>query len=121
MSRQYLFDADELAEGERRIVSVDGTEIGVFRIEGEFRAYTNWCPHQSGPVCEGPIGGTAVASYDRDRLQTEVAWDREDRVLTCPWHSWEFDVATGECLSRPDRRLRAYDVVVDEGALFLEA
>lgn len=119
MTREYLFEADELADGERRLVSVEGTEIGVFRIDGAFYAYTNWCPHQRGPACEGPLGGTAVATYDRDRLRTEVSWDREGHVLTCPWHSWEFDAVTGECLSRPDRRLRDHEVVVDDGSLFL--
>lgn len=119
MTREYLFEADELAEGEHRVVSVDGGEIGVFRIEGSFHAYTNRCPHQGGPVCEGSLGGTAVANYDRDRLRTAVSWDRDGRILTCPWHSWEFDATTGACLSRPDRRLRAHEIVVEDGSLFL--
>jgi len=34
---------DEFAEGSRKVVSCEGTEIGVFKIDGELVAWYNQC------------------------------------------------------------------------------
>ena len=39
----------------RRVVDVDGIEIGVFCRNGSFTAFENVCPHMGGPVCQGKI------------------------------------------------------------------
>src|SRR5262249_37355018 len=47
---------DEFAsEGSRKVISCDGTEIGVFKIDGELVAWHNQCAHLQGPVCQGRI------------------------------------------------------------------
>jgi nitrite reductase/ring-hydroxylating ferredoxin subunit len=46
---------EEFAEGSRKVVSCDGTEIGVFKIGGELVAWYNQCSHRQGPVCQGRI------------------------------------------------------------------
>ncbi|MFB6311753.1 MAG: Rieske (2Fe-2S) protein [Salinirussus sp.] len=120
MTRHFVCEADELEDGDRALVSIDGVEIGVFRIDGNVVAFTNWCPHQSGPICEGTIAGTAVAEFDREQLETEVTWDLKGTVLTCPWHSWEFDATSGECLSRSDRRLIQHDVFIEDNRIYVE-
>jgi hypothetical protein len=33
--------ADDLADGDRVVVEIDGREIGVFRLDGEYYAYPN--------------------------------------------------------------------------------
>ena len=106
---------DEIPEGERIIVQVEGREIAVFNINGEVFAYTNWCLHQGGPICEGALTGTSKETFDRETLTNEFSWGREGEILNCPWHGWEYDVRTGECLSRSNRDLHSYPVTVKDG------
>jgi nitrite reductase/ring-hydroxylating ferredoxin subunit len=111
--------ADELADNRRLIVDVDGREIGVFRLDGEYYACLNYCPHQSGPLCEGEITKTLDATFDRKTLELTQDWIKEDRIIACPWHGWEFDVTSGECVSRPNVALPTYDVEVSDGDVLL--
>lgn len=106
---------DELADGERIIALLNGKEIGVFNIDGELYAYPNWCAHQGGPLCEGMLSGTVEGEYDRDNLETELEWCREGEVLSCPWHGWEFDATTGDCLVDDGCRLRSIPVRDESG------
>jgi len=107
--------ADELADGDRLVAQVRGREVAVFRHDGEFYAYLNWCFHQGGPCCEGVLSGTAFATYDRDTGENDLRWDREGEILNCPWHGWEYDLLTGECLSRKGFTLPSYPVEVRDG------
>lgn len=106
--------ASELRDGDRRIVELKGREICVFNVDDEYFAFLNWCPHQAGPVCEGDLTGTVSANFDRDELTTTKSWERDSELLVCPWHRWEFDIDTGECLSRGDVVLPSYPVEVDD-------
>lgn len=119
MSTYTVAAEDDLPPGERIIVQLEGKEIAVFRDDdGEtYHAYLNWCPHQSGPVCEGEITGTCEAQFDEADLTTTEEWVREGEVLVCPWHGWEFDVTTGESLSRENITLPGFDVDVDGGEI----
>ena len=114
-----IASADELDEGDHLVVEIEGREIGVFKNDGEFFAYANWCPHQAGPACEGSITGTLESTYDRDALEETVVYCREGEVLNCAWHGWEFDLKTGECLSRDGMQLAAYPVRVEDGDILL--
>ena len=55
MTEVFVAKAAELPDGERRIVSHAGVEIGVFHWQGAYYAYQNLCVHQGGPACEGVI------------------------------------------------------------------
>jgi len=112
MSDHVVCRVDELDEGERVVVQLEGREIGVFNLDGKYRAYANWCAHQSGPICEGSVTGTWEAEYDRDEMDTELTYCREGEILNCPWHGWEYDVGTGDCLSREGIKLPSYPVEV---------
>jgi len=117
MSEHVVAEAGEIGDGERLIVQLEGRDIAVFYVDGEYHAYTNWCAHQSGPCCEGTLTGTMTASFDRDSLETSLEWTGEGHILNCPWHGWEYDVTTGECLSRNRVRLPAHDVEVRDGEI----
>ncbi|MYC96189.1 MAG: Rieske (2Fe-2S) protein [Caldilineaceae bacterium SB0661_bin_32] len=99
----------DLPPGERRIVEVRSRSIGVFNVHGEYYALRSLCPHQGAPLCRGAITGTA-----RSTAPGEIIWEREGQILRCPWHGWEFDIATGRSVFNPHRlRVRTYDVTVD--------
>jgi nitrite reductase/ring-hydroxylating ferredoxin subunit len=49
MAEKFVAKTSEFNDGERRIIFVGDNEIGVFRHEGEYYAYSNFCLHQAGP------------------------------------------------------------------------
>src|SRR4029079_7716885 len=53
MAEKFVAKASEMTDGDRRIVFVGDNEIGVFRHQGQYYAYSNFCLHQGGPACEG--------------------------------------------------------------------
>jgi nitrite reductase (NADH) small subunit len=110
MSTHVVGPASEIAPGGRKIVEVAGRSIGVFNVDGVFYALRNACPHQGAPLCMGSVKGTAEASRPG-----EYVWGREGRILRCPWHGWEFDLATGQSVFNPHRtRVRSYRVTVED-------
>lgn len=115
MSEHVVADADSLEPGERIVTEIEGRSIAVFNVDGEYRSYANWCPHQSGPVCQGTVTGTyeAVCTDGQQDLQ----WTKEDRILNCAWHGWEFDLLDGSCLSRDAVTLRSYPVTEADGEI----
>lgn len=95
--------------GTRKIVEINGRSIGVFNVDGQFYALRNRCPHQGGPLCLGRLSGTMLPSGPKDYV-----YGLENRVLSCPWHNWEFDITTGEMIFVPDPlRVKTYEVVVE--------
>ena len=55
MKRQVVARAIDVAPGQCKIVTVNGREIGVFNLDGEYFALANRCPHEGGPLCQGKI------------------------------------------------------------------
>ena len=96
----------DLTPGQRKIVTIDRREIGVFNIAGEFYALRNLCPHRSGPLCQGRVRPLVITTgvYQRD-------YEREGEILKCPWHQYEFDIKTGQALYDENLRAKTYRVV----------
>jgi nitrite reductase/ring-hydroxylating ferredoxin subunit len=110
-------DVDELEEEGRIVTEIRGREIGIFEVDGELKAYTSWCAHQSGPICEGELAGTMEATFDKDTGETERQWVKDGKIIRCPWHFWEYDISSGECLSKNGIRLPEHEVYVEDGAV----
>lgn len=102
---------EEFPSGERRIVEVGGRSIGVFHVGERFFAVRNRCPHQGGPLCRGHILGHATAAEPGSaRLAPDPL------RIACPWHGWEYDLATGQSFigsSAPG--VRSYAVELEPG------
>jgi nitrite reductase/ring-hydroxylating ferredoxin subunit len=64
----------ELQPGMGKTIQVNGQDIAVFNVDGNFYAINNTCAHRGGPLGEGDLSGKEVA---------------------CPWHGWTYDVTTG--------------------------
>lgn len=105
---------DELETGESILAEVEGIEIAVYHTEDGYFAIGNFCVHQGGPLCEGPVTGTLSQNEDGT-----LCFDEETEVVRCPWHGWEFDVQTGEHLSRPEYSQPTYDVIVRNSELYV--
>ena len=106
----------ELAPGEMRTVVADGTPVVVVRTEaGELHAVRGWCAHQGAMLGAGRLtwltSSSEPGTYDLSRAA---------EILRCPWHGYEYDVATGRCLTSPRLRLRTYPVRVEDGNVVLD-
>lgn len=53
---------------------VDDRIVALFRHAGKWFAIDGMCSHQGGPLAEGVV---------------------RDGCVTCPWHGWQYDLATG--------------------------
>ncbi|MBO0893727.1 MAG: Rieske (2Fe-2S) protein [Acidimicrobiales bacterium] len=101
----------DFPDGERRMVEVNGRSVGVFRRGDSFYALRNQCPHQGGPLCIGAIAAWPVSSGPGD-----FGMDESVMLLACPWHGWEYDLATGQSFLGPGNpRARQYQVSVTSG------
>jgi 3-phenylpropionate/trans-cinnamate dioxygenase ferredoxin subunit len=112
MGRHVVAAVGEIAEGERKLVTLEGREIGVFNVKGEFYALLNKCPHSGAELCRGMVIGLAQSDAPGDyRLA------RPGEFLRCPWHGWEFDIRTGQSWFDPKKvRTRAYRTTIEPGA-----
>lgn len=115
MTEHVVCAATDVDSGDRVVVDIDGLELTVLNVDGEYYAYPNWCPHQGGPLGEGSVDGTTEATFDRETLEYDLDWVKEDAILRCPWHQWEFDVEENCFLHDTDRSLPSYSVSVENG------
>jgi nitrite reductase/ring-hydroxylating ferredoxin subunit len=103
----------------RRVVEVDGTEVGVFCRNGKFTAFENVCPHMGGPVCQGKIIQRVEEHIAEDKTSLGFAFSKDHTNVACPWHGYEFDIATGQHQGNPRMRLRSVKIEVVAGDLVL--
>ena len=91
------------AEGESRLVELGGRTIGVFRLDGDFFALADRCPHRGAPLwSSGEVVNAVEGVGDEARVT------REGALVRCPWHKWDFDIATGHCTVDARLRVRRY-------------
>jgi len=99
----------------RKVVEVDGVAVGVFRHNGAFVAYENVCPHMGGPVCQGKIIARVEEHVRDDKTSLGLSFSRTQSNIVCPWHGYEFDIASGRHQGNPRLRLRPVAIkVVDD-------
>lgn len=115
MTRHVVGRVAEMPPGSVRIVKIGNPQgIGVFNVGGHFYALKNVCPHQGGPLCRGWITGTTNPRFP-EQGPPGYEWTRDGEIVRCPWHQWEFDIATGKTVFRSHWRVATYPVhVVDE-------
>ena len=120
MSEQVLVcRSDELKEGAVRVVAIGDVEIGVIRHKGSCVAYRNVCPHQGGPVCDGTLVPQVEDVIDANGLFVCQKFKEDDMHIVCPWHGYEFKIATGEHAVDPNVRLKKYDIAEREGNIYV--
>src|SRR5262245_22317478 len=71
---------DEISSGGMKFVRVGDKEVVVCNADGRYYALDRRCGHMNAPLEMGALDGT---------------------ILTCPMHHVQFDITTGEALSRP--------------------
>jgi nitrite reductase/ring-hydroxylating ferredoxin subunit/Fe-S cluster biogenesis protein NfuA len=86
----------ELPDGVVRIVTVAGVPLLLSRTGARVACYRNACAHLGLPLDGGEIA---------------------DGVITCPHHGFQYDLASGECLTAPEVQLEPHVVRVADGRI----
>jgi nitrite reductase (NADH) small subunit len=94
--------------GEVRIVEVGARRVALFCVDGRFHALADRCPHRGAPLCSHGEVVTGIEVRDGE-LTTGPA----HALVRCPWHKWDFEIATGRCAVHPRLRVRRYTVRVE--------
>lgn len=89
----------ELPAGQIREVQVAGKALAVANVAGKIYAINNTCLHRGGPLGEGTLEG---------------------KIVTCPWHGWQFDVTSGKAVENPATGVGCYPVEVRGEDLFID-
>lgn len=105
----------ELPPGSHKVVKIGTRQIGVFNINGAYKAVLNICPHELAPVCSGAVRGTLLPSKPG-----QFNWGHCGEILACPWHGWEFSLLDGKSLHDERCHLKTFTVVAEDGVLFVE-
>ena len=79
-----------------REASVAGRALCIANVEGKICVLDGTCPHEGGPLGEGTI---------------------ENGRVVCPWHSYAFDVQTGEAEDDPSVKAEVLEARVENGEL----
>jgi nitrite reductase (NADH) small subunit len=90
---------DEVPTGTLIEIIHDGKMYALCNAGGEIRAISGVCPHHGGPLGQGALDG---------------------HLVTCPWHAWQFDSATGACTFNSELRVPAYPVRVEENEILMD-
>jgi nitrite reductase/ring-hydroxylating ferredoxin subunit len=88
----------DVPEGAALKVEAAGKMLGLFHVGGKLYAIDNTCLHRGGPLAEGFL---------------------QEKVVTCPWHGWRFDVTTGQSLTNPAAKVSCYEVSVEGNDVFV--
>ncbi len=91
--------ASEVADNSSKVVDLAGRPIAVFKVNGQYCAIDNTCPHRGGPLGEGEVKGT---------------------IVTCPWHGWEFDVITGVSPVNPAAKVKSFPCREEGGDVWID-
>jgi len=90
---------DEIPAGTIREFQVDGKCVALANVEGTFYAIDNVCLHRGGPLGQGVLTG---------------------KVVTCPWHGWEYEVGTGKVTQNPAVGVNCFNVEVRGEDIFVD-
>lgn len=81
----------DIPDGEGRAFPVNGKLVGLFRVDDEYFAINDICPHMGASLSSGYM---------------------QDGKVMCPWHAWRFDVRDGTWCDNPKVKTDSYPVRV---------
>jgi nitrite reductase (NADH) small subunit len=80
-------------------VQVGEKAVALANVAGKFYAINNVCLHRGGPLGQGSL---------------------QDKIVTCPWHGWQYDVTTGKVVQNPTVGVACYPTEVRGDEVFVD-
>ena len=101
MAKIIAGKTSDIVPGKMIKVTVDGRDILIANINGEYYATDDSCTHSGASLSEGKLEGN---------------------IVTCGWHAAQFDCKTGKLAKFPAkiRDLTSYKVNVESEDVFIE-
>ncbi|WP_123024750.1 NifU family protein [Mycolicibacterium stellerae] len=99
-------DIADVAEGNLKVVELSAANsdqrvsVLMVNLDQRLTAYVNECAHEALPLDNAVL-------------------DTSNGTLTCPWHGFCYDAASGECLTAPAAQLEQLPLRVDEGRIWV--
>ena len=118
MNEVLVGELAQIADGDHRVFQVGALEFGVFRQGDRIHAWENRCPHAGGPVCQGKIFRKVEEVLANDRKSLGLRFSATPQIV-CPWHGFEYDIATGRHPGDSRFRLKRVDVTVRDGNIYV--
>lgn len=132
MTEYSIGDESDFVEGRGYQVTIKGINIALFKLNGEFHAISNRCPHKNAPL---HIAGTTRYTDEPDEGEDEeeddglfaqskstrgsAGCDNGNCYVRCPQHNMKFDFDTGET-PVADFALPIFDAKVQNGEVLVE-
>lgn len=101
MGKVIVAKASDVKPGTLYKASVDGKDILVMNLEGEYFAMDDTCTHAGASLSEGRL---------------------DDNIVTCGWHGAQFDCKSGKLEKFPAKinNLKSYNVSIESENIFVE-
>lgn len=89
---------DDIPPQRARVATLGGERVAVFRHDGKVSAISSVCRHQNGPLGEGRV---------------------VDGCVTCPWHGYQYDPASGRAPAPFTEKLPTFAVRIERGRVLV--
>ena len=101
MGKIIVGNKSDFSLGKIKKITIDGKDVLVANIDGNYYAINDTCTHAGASLSEGSLDGA---------------------VIICGWHGAKFDCKTGKLSDFPVKikDLNSYKVVVESENIFLE-
>ena len=94
-----IIEAENIPEMGSRKVIIGEDEIALFKTrDGSIFAINNICPHKQGKLSEGLV---------------------HEKMITCPLHNTEIDLATGEAIGEDYECSNVYESKIEDEFLYI--
>ena len=92
-----VVDHNTIDTGEVFVFELEGMEVAIFNVSGEFYAIQDICTHDGSEISSGCVF---------------------DHIVECPRHGAQFDIRTGEVLQAPAYEpIQTFSVRVENGMI----
>ena len=101
MAKIFAYKTTEIVSGQMKKITVDGREIVISNVGGNYFAIDDTCTHSGASLSEGKLDGS---------------------IVTCDWHGAQFDCKNGKLIKFPGEieDLKSYKIVMESENIFVE-
>jgi len=89
---------DEITEGQGLSYQVHDRVVAIFKVDGQFYAIDDACPHMGASLSAGHLDGCVIA---------------------CPLHAWRFDVRDGTWCDNPRVATDSFPVTIKDDHVYV--
>jgi len=102
MGKVVIGKTSEIPPGKSLEITVEGKEILVTNVNGNYYAMDDTCTHSGASLADSKLNGS---------------------IVTCDWHGAQFDCKTGKLEKFPAKinDLKSYTVIIESDEIFIEA